>query len=270
VTAPERSRRPGRGGAVIGVAASLALHAAALAAVLAGSGDRTPQAPGRIAAIAVDIVAPPVPPTPAPAPDIAEAPAPESPTPESPAPPERIAEAPDAPAPLPEPAPAPDAAPVAPAPAEPMAAEPPPVAPPARKPKPAQAHAAALSSRSAAPAAPAAASGTPGTPGPATATPSASGPAGPTVAAAPLDSPQPRYPAAARRRGQQGRVVLSVRVSPSGSPEAVVLVASSGVDALDEAARDAVRGWRFRPALDRGVAVAATVEVPVRFRLEED
>ncbi|HYD69399.1 energy transducer TonB [Azospirillum sp.] len=274
MTAPERSRQPGRRGAIIGVAASLALHAAALAAVIAGSGDRAPQAPGRVAAIAVDIVAPPMPP--APAPDIAEAPAPESPTPESPepespAPPERIAEAPDAPAPLPEPAPATDAAPVAPTPAEPMAAEPPPAAPPARKPKPAQAHAAAaLSPRSAAPAAPAAASGTPGTPGPATATPPVSGPAGPTVAAAPLDSPQPSYPAAARRRGQQGRVVLSVRVSPSGSPEAVVLVASSGVDALDEAARDAVRTWRFRPALDRGVAVAATVEVPVRFRLEED
>lgn len=253
MTPPVREREPRRGGAVLGIVASLALHAAALAAVIAGSGDRAPQAPGNVVEIAVDVVAPP-----APAPATAEAPAPEAPAPAA-----QAAEASAGPPPLAEPAPIPEPAPDA----APAVIEPAPVTPPARKPKPAQAQAAAASPPRPSATAPAASSAAPG-PAPA-ATPAAV-PMGPTLAAAPLNSPQPHYPATARRRGQQGRVVLSVRVSPAGTPEAVVLVASSGVEALDEAARDAVRGWRFRPALDKGVAVAATVEVPVRFRLEED
>jgi protein TonB len=79
----------------------------------------------------------------------------------------------------------------------------------------------------------------------------------------------PQYPWAARRLGQQGQVLLRLQVLPDGSTSALAVVRSSGVASLDRAARSAVSRWRFTPASSGGRAVAATVEVPVVFRLDE-
>lgn len=78
----------------------------------------------------------------------------------------------------------------------------------------------------------------------------------------------PAYPEIARRRGEQGRVMLRVSVSPSGQPEEVNVLTSSGYPMLDSAALAAVRQWHFVPATQAGTPVAAVAEVPVRFRLE--
>jgi len=67
--------------------------------------------------------------------------------------------------------------------------------------------------------------------------------------------------------GQEGEVRLKVRVSPGGVAEEVQLARSSGHDLLDEAARSAVKTWRFLPATQGGLPVEAWVVVPVRFRL---
>jgi len=97
--------------------------------------------------------------------------------------------------------------------------------------------------------------------------PSPSG--GGTEGAAPrADNPAPAYPYGARRRGQEGRVVLSVEVLPTGDAGAISVERSSGVASLDRAATDAVRRWRFRPARRDGKPVRATVQVPVRFALK--
>jgi periplasmic protein TonB len=77
----------------------------------------------------------------------------------------------------------------------------------------------------------------------------------------------PAYPESARRRGQQGRVVLQVSVSPDGLPVTVSVAQSSGYSSLDAAALTAVQRWRFVPATRAGAPVAATAEVPVTFRL---
>jgi protein TonB len=77
----------------------------------------------------------------------------------------------------------------------------------------------------------------------------------------------PVYPESARRRGQQGRVILQVNVSPEGQPVTVSVEESSGVPSLDAAARTAVQRWRFVPATRAGAPVAATAEVPILFRL---
>jgi periplasmic protein TonB len=90
-----------------------------------------------------------------------------------------------------------------------------------------------------------------------------------SYAAEPTRQPPPKYPAAAQRRGLEGKVMLRVRVSPAGAVEGVELLSGSGAEILDEAAIQAVRGWTFRPAMRLGVAVAAVVDVPVRFRLDE-
>lgn len=77
----------------------------------------------------------------------------------------------------------------------------------------------------------------------------------------------PRYPAAARRRGQEGRVVLLVEVGADGGAGGVAVDRSSGFSLLDAAAVAAVRRWRFTPALSDGVPVAGRIAVPVIFAL---
>lgn len=81
----------------------------------------------------------------------------------------------------------------------------------------------------------------------------------------PVSSPPPRYPRAALRRGESGEVLLRVQVGPDGAATAIELVRSSGSRALDRAATDAVRQWRFRPARRAGRPVAGVVQVPIAF-----
>jgi protein TonB len=83
-----------------------------------------------------------------------------------------------------------------------------------------------------------------------------------------LNNPAPAYPLAAKRRGEEGKVVLRVQVGPDGRAGDVVIAASSGFPLLDEAALAAVRGWRFVPARRGEAAVAASVLVPLRFKLD--
>lgn len=82
-----------------------------------------------------------------------------------------------------------------------------------------------------------------------------------------LNNPAPVYPAAARRAGEQGRVLLLVKVSPQGQAEQVELRQGSGFSRLDEAAMTAVRQWRFVPARRGDEPIAASVIVPITFRL---
>jgi protein TonB len=82
-----------------------------------------------------------------------------------------------------------------------------------------------------------------------------------------LHNPKPTYPLLSRRFGEEGRVLLRIRVSPQGSPLAVELDQSSGYPRLDRAARDAVEKWRFLAARQGGEAVASWVLVPIAFKL---
>lgn len=90
----------------------------------------------------------------------------------------------------------------------------------------------------------------------------------PLFEAAYLRNPPPDYPSAAKRRRQEGQVMLMVAVNASGAPTDVRVISSSGFELLDSAARDAVQRWQFVPAQQNGQAIAAEVRVPVMFRLE--
>lgn len=81
---------------------------------------------------------------------------------------------------------------------------------------------------------------------------------------------KPVYPAYARRRGIEGRVILGVTVSADGKVANVGVVQSSRYDVLDEAAVEAVRKWRFHPARENGKAVASNLNVPITFRLNDE
>ena len=82
-------------------------------------------------------------------------------------------------------------------------------------------------------------------------------------------NPWPRYPAAARRRGVEGQVLVQVAVSAEGKVEGVELLRSSGNSLLDRAALEALARWRFEPARAAGQPVAGTLEIPVTFRLTD-
>ena len=78
---------------------------------------------------------------------------------------------------------------------------------------------------------------------------------------------QPDYPRDARRRGEQGTVVLSVLVGRDGLPKEVAVARSSGYRQLDREAREAVLRWRFRPVHANGATVEARGLVPIKFDL---
>lgn len=86
--------------------------------------------------------------------------------------------------------------------------------------------------------------------------------------AAYLHNPRPDYPPLSRRLGEQGKVLLRVRVSREGQPAAVDLEKSSNFERLDDAARQVVSHWRFVPARRGDEAIDATVIVPIIFRLD--
>jgi TonB family protein len=84
-----------------------------------------------------------------------------------------------------------------------------------------------------------------------------------------LSNPPPRYPESSRLAGEQGVVLVRVDVATSGNVNRVLLGRSSGYPALDRAAVEAVKGWKFHPASAAGIAMTSEVTVPVRFELRE-
>jgi protein TonB len=83
-----------------------------------------------------------------------------------------------------------------------------------------------------------------------------------------LDNPKPVYPATSRRLGEQGKVLLRVLVSAAGLAEKVELKTSSSFTRLDQAAQEAVSRWRFVPARRGEQPIAAWVQVPLTFQLD--
>jgi len=83
-----------------------------------------------------------------------------------------------------------------------------------------------------------------------------------------LYNPPPDYPPRARRLGLEGEVLVRTRVLPNGECGELVLGQSSGHALLDQAAMEAVRTWRFRPARRGDEEIVSWVEIPVRFRLQ--
>ncbi|MBA8889937.1 protein TonB [Dokdonella fugitiva] len=77
-----------------------------------------------------------------------------------------------------------------------------------------------------------------------------------------------KYPATALRSRQQGEVLLSVLVDPSGNVQRIEIARSSGHADLDNAAREAVQRAHFKPVLRDGQAIAAWGTVPIEFRLD--
>ena len=81
----------------------------------------------------------------------------------------------------------------------------------------------------------------------------------------PLSRPPPVYPREALRRGVGGTVRVKATVAPDGSVERMEVAETSGNRFLDRAAMEAVRRWRFTPAMRNGQPMSAAVVIPIDF-----
>jgi TonB family protein len=82
-----------------------------------------------------------------------------------------------------------------------------------------------------------------------------------------LNTP-PVYPGLARKRGQEGTVVLQVLVSRAGRVDDLKIDDSSNFTLLDRAAVSAVRKWKFEPGKQGKEKIPMWVRVPVTFKLK--
>ncbi len=107
-------------------------------------------------------------------------------------------------------------------------------------------------------------------PGPAVIRPAAGGSSGRIDGHPSLERPiKPSYPIGARRRGEEGTVILDVTVAPDGSAKAVARVSSSGFPELDAAAERAAARARFKPGTRDGQPIECTARITIIFRLRD-
>jgi protein TonB len=76
------------------------------------------------------------------------------------------------------------------------------------------------------------------------------------------------YPSASRRLGEEGRVLARLHIDATGRPNAGSVVESSGFQRLDDAVDCVVRRLAFHPGRRGGEAIAASIDLPVVFRLD--
>lgn len=74
---------------------------------------------------------------------------------------------------------------------------------------------------------------------------------------------QPVLPETARQAGVRGVVILEITIGPDGAVNDAKILNS--IPLLDQAALDAVRGWRYEPTLLNGTPVPVIMTVTVNF-----
>jgi len=84
------------------------------------------------------------------------------------------------------------------------------------------------------------------------------------------DTPRPDYPESARQEGRQGSVLLRVLVDEQGRSKKIEINRSSGSEALDRAAAEAIKRWRFVPARHGDQPVESWIRIPIDFSLVDD
>jgi protein TonB len=75
------------------------------------------------------------------------------------------------------------------------------------------------------------------------------------------------YPEQARRAGIEGTVTLSITIDPEGRVLSARVVNGPG-HGLNEAARDAILRFRFKPAINGGEAVSTEMKYSYTFLLD--
>lgn len=83
-------------------------------------------------------------------------------------------------------------------------------------------------------------------------------------------APAPKYPPLSIRNGEEGTVLLLVKVGADGRPIDASIKKSSGYRELDKnAMKHVLATWRFHPAMYQGIAIPALALVPVNYKINE-
>ena len=100
-------------------------------------------------------------------------------------------------------------------------------------------------------------------------------PSGPKVVFIPYDDPpvamtpiRPIYPEIAQEAGIEGVVVVQAFIDQKGRVKETIILKGIPNTGLDEAAMEAIRKTRFRPAKQRERAVGVWISIPVNFKLK--
>jgi len=100
-------------------------------------------------------------------------------------------------------------------------------------------------------------------------------PSGPKVTFIPYDDPpvamspiRPVYPEIAQEAGIEGTVVVQAFIDDKGRVKETLILKGVPNTGLDEAAMEAIRKTRFKPAKQRERAVGVWISIPVNFRLK--
>jgi len=98
---------------------------------------------------------------------------------------------------------------------------------------------------------------------------------GPKVVFIPYDDPpvsmtpiRPKYPEIAQEAGIEGVVVVQAFIDEKGRVKETLILKGVPNTGLDEAAMEAIRSTRFKPAKQRERAVGVWISIPVNFRLK--
>ncbi len=81
-----------------------------------------------------------------------------------------------------------------------------------------------------------------------------------------LFAPEPEFSEEARKEKVSGNVLVYLQVDRQGRPAHVRVLRGLGMG-LDEKAIEAVRQYRFKPAMENGRPVAVEMEVDVNFQI---
>jgi len=100
-------------------------------------------------------------------------------------------------------------------------------------------------------------------------------PSGPKVVFIPYDDPpvamtpiRPIYPEIAQEAGIEGVIVVQAFIDEKGRVKETLILKGVPNTGLDEAAMDAIRKTRFKPAKQRERSVGVWISIPVNFRLK--
>jgi len=95
-------------------------------------------------------------------------------------------------------------------------------------------------------------------------------PSGPVSQPQVIKKPPPVYPEEARVAGIEGKVILKVTILFDGTIGDIEILQSSGRDDFDQAAKECLKQWKFKPAMQSGIRVTTAVQIPITFEIIND
>jgi len=79
----------------------------------------------------------------------------------------------------------------------------------------------------------------------------------------------PEYPIEARRKGQEGKVIIQMIITKEGKVLSPMVISSIPEGVFDESALKAIKGWLFEPEMKSGKPIATRAIMPMAFNIDD-